>query len=206
MYTNHPGLVLGFHGCDKSVAEKIFAGKEDLVESTNSYDWLGSGIYFWEQNPERALEYASLLKKQPERSKGRKIDTPTVVGAVLDLGNCLNLLEHRSLLLVKEAYLTLEKVFKESGNPLPENRNVKNDKDLLLRKLDRAVIESLHAARKAQDEKPFDSVRAMFPEGDSLYKGAGFRDHSHVQICIRNPNCIKGYFRVRKEDSKFPIP
>jgi hypothetical protein len=46
MYATHPGLVLGFHGCDKSVADKIFAGEEDLVASKNPYDWLGSGIYF----------------------------------------------------------------------------------------------------------------------------------------------------------------
>jgi len=206
MYTSHPGLVLGFHGCDKSVAEKIFAGKDELIASRNPYDWLGSGIYFWEQNPERALEYATLLKNNPERSKGSQIKSPTVVGAVLDLGNCLNLLEHRSLLLVKEAYLTLKKAFRESGNELPENSDVINDKDLLLRKLDRAVIESLHAVRKAQNEKTFDTVRAMFPEGDPLYSGAGFRDHSHIQICIRNPNCIKGYFRVREENPKYPMP
>ena len=32
-----------------------------------------------------------------------------------------------------------------------------------------------------------------------LYDGAGFLDKTHIQICIRNPNCIKGYFIPRKE-------
>ena len=42
----------------------------------------------------------------------------------------------------------------------------------------------------------FDSVRGMFVEGEELYKGAGFHEKTHVQIAIRNPMMIKGYFRL----------
>jgi hypothetical protein len=42
--------VLGYHGCDKSVANKVFGGKSLLVASANDDDWLGHGIYFWEHN------------------------------------------------------------------------------------------------------------------------------------------------------------
>ncbi len=37
----------------------------------------------------------------------------------------------------------------------------------------------------------------MFPEGNPLYDGAGFRDKNHIQICIRNQNCIKAIFDPR---------
>lgn len=37
-------LVIGFHGCDLSVADKIITGKDELRPSKNSYDWLGHGI------------------------------------------------------------------------------------------------------------------------------------------------------------------
>jgi hypothetical protein len=40
-------FVLGFHGCDQSVADDLLNGK-DFVPSANDWDWLGSGIYFWE--------------------------------------------------------------------------------------------------------------------------------------------------------------
>ena len=30
MYSSLPAFVLGFHGCDKSVGEKILAGKENI--------------------------------------------------------------------------------------------------------------------------------------------------------------------------------
>ena len=47
MYTKLPNLVLGFHGCrKKEVFEKVLSGEEPLNPSTNSYDWLGNGIYF----------------------------------------------------------------------------------------------------------------------------------------------------------------
>jgi hypothetical protein len=36
----------------------------------------------------------------------------------------------------------------------------------------------------------------MFVEGEELYDGAGFHEKTHVQIAIRNPKMIKGYFRI----------
>lgn len=53
-----PNLVLAFHGCDKSTYDSILKNNEILHNSTNSYDWLGNGMYFWEQNLERAWQWA----------------------------------------------------------------------------------------------------------------------------------------------------
>lgn len=33
--------VVGYHGCDAAVAERVLAGKAELKISTNPYDWLG---------------------------------------------------------------------------------------------------------------------------------------------------------------------
>ncbi|HEX8463307.1 MAG TPA: hypothetical protein VF627_01700 [Abditibacterium sp.] len=58
LYQFLPAFTLGFHGCDRSVGEAILAGREEhLLPSKNDYDWLGWGIYFWESNPRRALEF-----------------------------------------------------------------------------------------------------------------------------------------------------
>ena len=51
--------VLGYHGCDPAFAEKLLSGEvpiNDWKPSTNDYDWLGHGIYFWEYAPERAFQ------------------------------------------------------------------------------------------------------------------------------------------------------
>jgi len=47
--------------------------------------------------------------------------------------------------------------------------------------------------------KIFDSTRGVFTEGGPIFPGAGILEKSHIQICIRNPNCIKGFFLPRKE-------
>ena len=100
MYSKRSNLVLGFHGCDKSVRDKVISNKDYLRNSSNDYDWLGHGIYFWENNYDRALEYAKYIKNNPERCNS-KIDNPSVIGAIIDLGYCLDLLDSRFLKIVK---------------------------------------------------------------------------------------------------------
>ncbi len=40
---NLPYFVLGFHGCDREVADKILhSGNDHLNHSENDYDWLGN--------------------------------------------------------------------------------------------------------------------------------------------------------------------
>ena len=90
LYSRRSNLVIGFHGCDQSVVEAVIAGKTELLASTNDYDWLGNGIYFW--------------------------------------------------------------------------------------------------------------------EGQELYPNAGFREKNHIQICVCNPNCIKGYFLPRGINQDYPNP
>ncbi|MCC6208794.1 MAG: hypothetical protein IT488_11665 [Gammaproteobacteria bacterium] len=190
-----PSFVLGYHGCDKRAAEKILAGDDDLKPSDNKYDWLGAGIYFWENDPSRALNFATHLRDHPKRGL-RKITEPFVIGAVIDLGNCLNLLEYESLQLLKMGYELLCEMHKESGLELPQNKPGLNaDGDLLLRHLDRAVIETIHRFNEESDKTPYDSVRAAFWEGAELYPNAGFREKNHIQVCVRDPACIRGYFR-----------
>lgn len=70
-----------------------------------------------------------------------------------------------------------------------------------LRYLDCAVIETVHTMRKDLKMLPYDSVRSVFWEGEEPYSGAGFRDKNHIQICLRNPNCIKGLFLPRTDDT-----
>ena len=73
-----------------------------------------------------------------------------------------------------------------------------------IRYLDCAVIETLHGLRRQEREKPFDTVRGFFPEGRELYSGAGFRELDHIQICVRSPKQIIGYFLPRNKTSKSP--
>lgn len=202
MYSKLPNLVLGFHGCDLSTFDSVIKDSKPMRASTNKYDWLGPGIYFWENNYERAYDWAVAQSKNPRS----KIKNPAVIGAVIDLGYCLNLTDYKSTDIIKRGYKMLELLFNGLGKPMPENKNVKGNKDLLVRYLDCAVIQQIHTFNEDTGKPAYDSVRGVFVEGDEIYPNSGFREKTHIQICVVNPNCIKGYFDPRKPNESYPMP
>jgi len=125
----------------------------------------------------------------------RKIDRPSLVGAIIDLGNCLDLTTQDGIEAVKSAYTGLKEMHALAVEPLPKNVGAEKGK----RNLDCAVIKHLHRARRvlAPDE-PYETVRALFVEGEPLYEGAGFHDRTHVQICVLDQRRIFGVFRLRE--------
>ena len=180
-------LVLGYHGCDQSVALKIVTGQAPQLPSANEYDWLGNGLYFWEDSPARALRWAK------DDTNG-KIKKPAVLGAIIDLGNCLNLIDAEHLDLVRAAHKAYLEFCKVSGLKPAQNKG----KELRARYLDKAVFETLHKLRQQEKQPAFDSVRAFFVEGEPLYENAGLHALDHIQICVRNPKKIVGYFLPRE--------
>lgn len=186
MYHRLPSLILGFHGCDKKVGLDILNGKTHFNPSSNSWDWLGDGIYFWEQNPMLALEYATNIAEGKQKAN-TKIETPFVIGAILDLGNCLNLTEYNSLQFIKEGYKGLKETIEKAGEKMPVNKG--NNKAL-----DYAVIKYIHASNHLEKIQPYDSVRGAYFEGNSLYEGTEFKEKNHIQIAIRDNKSILGTF------------
>lgn len=184
--------VIGYHGCDASLARQIVCKQKKLKPSQNDYDWLGHGIYFWEGSKARALQWA----KDAAGRKGSSIKKPAVLGAVIDLGECLNLTEFENLVVVQQAYSDLQQLYQQTGQELPRNTGQNG----LIRKLDCMVFETLHRLREelapGEDKKiiPYDTVRAFFIEGETLYPGSGLRSVDHIQICVRSPHNIIGCF------------
>ncbi|MGD1031840.1 MAG: hypothetical protein ABSA05_11955 [Opitutaceae bacterium] len=193
-------FVLGFHGCDEAVGERVLAGKDHLHRSANKYDWLGHGVYFWENSPQRAAEWARFIKTRPELFRSR-IERPFVVGAIIDLGECLDLTEASSLGMVKTAHAEFKAAFELAGFPLPVNQpGGKGDEDLVKRHLDCAVINYVHDLRRKRRRPRFDTVRGAFFEGKPLYDGAKIMAKTHIQLCVRSRSSILGYFRPMNMD------
>lgn len=136
MYSKTPSCIYGFHGCSKETFEKVIYNNQPLNKSTNRYDWLGNGIYFWENSYQRAVEWA--ITHYGEKNAA-------VIGAFIDLGYCLDLTD-------------------------------------------------------------YDYVRGTFSEGEEVYPGSAFQEKTHTQVCIVNPNCIKGYFVPREANENYTIP
>ncbi len=206
MYNTRPGLLIGFHGCDKSRQQELLFSSSSMPISEKPFDWLGHGMYFWENNADRAMDWA-----KEKQIKG-VIKEPAIIGAVIELGHCCDLLDSAFIQMVTSFYNLMKIELKSLGKDLPVNRDIKSDSngDKLLRDLDCATIEFMHKQIRTEYKKDiikknhrtykiFDSVRGVFPEGGPAFLGSGFYAKSHIQICIRNSNCIKGFFQKRDE-------
>jgi hypothetical protein len=57
-------------------------------------------------------------------------------------------------------------------------------------------VNHLHKVREIGELQVFDTVKGIFTEGGPIYENSGFYKKTHVQVCVRNLECIKGVFRV----------
>lgn len=205
MYSNRPNLYIGFHGCDESVRDQLALTPNSIKISEKPFDWLVHGFYVWENNYDRALKWAK------DKEKTGKIGKASVVGVVYTLDNCLDFTDSLYIDALEIYYAALKEEFEAIDKNLPINKDVPSDqyKDKLLRDLDCMVIEYMHqritvAIEEGSHElRCFDSSRGVFTEGGPTFDGAGIQKKNHIQICIRNKNCIKAFFIPRKE-IKFP--
>jgi hypothetical protein len=176
-------IIVGYHGCPNSFANKVLSGKLQTGEwqtSQNTYDWLGEGIYFWEHSPGRALRWAT--ERYGKRS--------AVLGAVIQLGACFDLLHETITSLLAASYPKFAESFAATGDPLPVNRGI----DKKLRELDCAVINDC-LDRLARHAVSFDTVRGAFLEGPPVFPGTTLSTETHIQIAVRRVDCILGIFR-----------
>jgi four helix bundle protein len=116
MYSTKPNLVIGFHGCEEEDRNRLINEDNFFKRSCESYDWLGHGMYFWDNNLDRARYWAELKKKAGTLTK------PAVVGAVIDLGYCLDLLDSRNIDILKKSYKLLNVELSTLGKELPETK------------------------------------------------------------------------------------
>ena len=65
--------------------------------STNDWDWLGHGIYFWEHAPETGPPLGTGAVSDPA-------SVPAVLGAYIQLGRCFDLLDESITALLGETY------------------------------------------------------------------------------------------------------
>ena len=183
--------VIGYHGCDRETVRKVLLRRRQLEPSVNDYDWLGQGIYFWEYGPERALHWAAEISKhRPDRIK-----RPAVLAAVIHLGACFDLLDVRFTEYLGRAFPLFAALLRKQGKQVPRNEGRSGDrKELVLRRRDCAVLNWAIPALERERGHLFDTVRGVFQEGTAAFPRSAIRARSHIQIAVRNPDCVLGYF------------
>ncbi len=179
----------GYHVTTQENADGIV--ERGFRSSDNWYDWLGKGIYFFQDTKEYARYWA-----MNERKEGL-IANPAVIGADIDYERFLDLLEYRHLRKLKDFCDELEKTTNiDYGKAKAAQRQHDATWKPRAHPLDCFVINEAAIAAEEAGE-PIRAVRSVFFEGDPLYSNSHLFDRQHIQIAVRDPNLIRKYWREK---------
>ena len=161
------GTVMGYHGTNILAANAIL--DEGFRISENQYDWLGDGVYFFQEAPQRAWDWA-LTRHGHEAA---------VVGARISTVECINLLDTGWNSFMANAYDSYLSFLNRLGDRVPEQSGGNH-------RLDREVMN--YAVGVLEDlGHNVACVRAAFAEGRPVYPNSAILDLTHVQISVRHP-------------------
>lgn len=180
--------VVAFHGTRRDIADALVAGTP-FGKSENDDDWLGHGIYFWEYAPQQAWWWANLRYGKSKSA---------VVGALIRLGKCLDLLDPANAELLRETHKEMVFALGELGLKPKDNAN--NHKYL-----DCSVF-NYFFAKLARERYSIESTRAVFvptsPKKrglDRLWSRSGVFASAHIQLSVREPNNILAVWSVKRD-------
>ena len=164
-------IVVGYHGTRSTLATTILA--DGFKPSTNEYDWLGDGVYFFQEAPNRAREWA--MDCYAEES--------AVIGAEIELLDCLDLIDTGWSELLADVYDSYLEKLKSEGIPLPRQSTGAH-------RLDRAVLNYAVSVLIANGIA-IRSIRASFIEGSPIFPNSALFGKAHVQIVVRDTTTIR---------------
>lgn len=79
-------------------------------------------MYFWENNYVRALKWA-----ESNKARGGSIKDPAVIGAVIDLNNCFDLLDDHYINLAALSYRLMANEYTSINKRIPVNKDASGD-------------------------------------------------------------------------------
>lgn len=110
-YLDYHRTIIGFHGTDARTADRLVDG-EPFQPSKDVDEWLGEGVYFWEYGPKLAWWWVD---------RNHKIKDKAVVGAMIRLGNCFDLLDSENVTVLRTAHAGMIKRMKAAKVEVPKN-------------------------------------------------------------------------------------
>lgn len=167
-----PPLARGYHGTSVLAAEAILS--DGFSVSRNDYDWLGDGVYFFQDAPRRAWEWAVSLHGEQA----------AVLESYIHLKGCMDLLDISWFHQLTVAYDSFLAHMKAAGMSLPKQTSGAH-------RLDRYVINYL-TGLLADHRVIVRCVRAAFIEGEPVYPQSALYNLAHVQIAVRDTALISG--------------
>lgn len=159
--------VKAYYAGDEKEIEKFITGQPYIPPSYHRNNWLGYGLYFWENNPIKAEKW------QLEKGKG------AILECDIDTQNLLNLLEDTGN---SDSFFDgAEKLSKQF------NSKFSNDKSALNFSLDCKIFNEYKKVVQGQ----FSGIRMAFYLGESVSKDGNIFRGQHIQICLWDISAIK---------------
>ena len=160
-------LVKAYHAGELEEIDCLINQGFGIQHSSSQGNWLGKGVYFWENDPVRAEEW------QMQRNKG------AILECEIDTNFLLNL-------PVKNAY-TAE--FYDRAGQLANNLSLRNQRNVQKFDLDNQVSKEIQ--KSFQLEKGLCGVRMAFFLGESVTHGGNLYENQHIQICLWDTSAIE---------------
>lgn len=179
-----PLVVVGYHGTSMEYAKRIIS--DGFKVSRNDHDWLGEGVYFWQDAPQRALEWSKNWYKSGKGKRG-------VVKATVQLKDCMDLLDNDWNVTIQEASKAFLKKLEAEGIT---RRN--NDQKKGRNRLDCAFYNYLVGILALQGVE-IATIRTAVTEGDPVLPESPICFDSHVQIAVRDVSLISDVALVYTE-------
>ena len=159
--------VKAYHAGDANEIEYLIAGQPYMTPSFDINNWLGEGLYFWENNPNKAEKW------QLEKCKG------AILECDIDTQNLLNLLEDTDS---SDSFFKRAKTLSQQYDTKYSNN--RSSQNFLL---DCKIFNEYKKEFKDQ----FSGVRMAFYLGESVSKDGNIYTGQHIQICIWDISAIK---------------
>lgn len=167
-----PIIVDGYHGTTREAAQLLLS--QEFAPSANPWEWLGHGVYFWQDAPRRAREWAR------EWLARKNYHGPVaVVGARIQLNNFVDLLDLEGSDFLRRVATSF---VSRPSDRIPKNKPPRNNLDCAVFNFATTMLSSEGIAVAG--------YRAACVEGEPLVEDSPIFTRSHVQLAVLDQSCI----------------
>ena len=164
-------LVKAYHAGELEEIDAFIKQRSGIRHSSRQGEWLGEGVYFWENDPVRAEEW------QIQKNKG------AILECEIDTSFLLN------LLVKSEHTIEFYDRARQRAENLAKSPNLRNQRSAQKFDLDHQVFRE--SQPYFQLEKGLCGVRMAFFLGESITLDGNIFENQHIQICLWDVTAIE---------------
>ena len=168
---------IGYHGTTKNAAKQI-VNQSNFKVSAKIDDWLGTGVYFFENDCKQAYNFVK---------KGRRVADASIIKATLEPEFVFDLLLTEAVSVFTDVH---NKILPRLIRMYGEDSNIDNYNGLIINYI--CANSNIH----------FDMVRGVFPTPKKETIEGTTITPSQIQLCVRKLDCIKNIKEVSCNDER----